>query len=303
MYKTSEIVRYYRKPFPEKGDVVIVRVSDKNEYGYNVDLLEYKNMKGFVTLSELSRKMVHRKKNIIDQEEIMPMSVLNTNKEKGTIDLSKKFLKDTDVDPIMEEFRYKHSIHRIGIEIHKLFCNYTKDQWDIEDVFSNTIWEIYDKHSELSHQDIFNNVIANPRSLFASDGCNEFFGGTFIDGMSKNIVSRITKKDCALDMEVKVLILDERGIDSLKEIFDLNGEVGKNKLTISFPSPPVYNLLLEGDDEDELRATLSKLKDLIRQRTIERGGLFSIHADIKIVKESKVDIKYISDFDLDRISV
>jgi len=303
MYKTSEIVRYYRKSFPEKGDIVIVRVSDKNEFGYNVDLLEYNNIKGFVTLSEISRKMVHRKKNIIDQEEIMPMSVLNTNKEKGTIDLSKKFLKESDVDPIMDEFKYKHSIHRIGIEIHKLFCNFMKDQRDIEEVFSNTIWDVYDRHSDLSHQDIFNNVIANPKSLFASDGCLEFFGESFIDGMSKNIVNRITKKDCALDLEVKVLILDERGIDSLKEIFDLTSEVGKNKLTVSFPSPPVYNLLLEGDDEDELRAILGNLKDVIKQRTVERGGLFSIHADIKIVKESKVDIKYISDFDLDRILV
>lgn len=303
MYKTSDILRYYRKEFPDKGDVVIVRISDKNEYGYHVDLLEYKNMKGFVTLSEISRKTVHRKKNIVDQDEIMPMSVLNIDKEKGMIDLSKKFLRESDINPIIEQFKYTYSLHRLGIEIHRLFCNYTKDQKDIEDVFNNTIWDVYDKHSALTHQNIFNNIISNPKSIFSSDECNELFGQLFMDGMTKNITNRIIRKDCALDMEVKVLILDERGIDSLKEIFDLDSLVGENKLTITFPSPPIYNLLLEGDNEDEMKNILNNLKDIIKERTMQRNGLFSVHQDTKIVKESKIDIKYISDYDLDKILV
>ena len=282
----------------------MVKIGKRNEYGYDVTLLDYNNASGFVTLSELSRRSRHRKKNIVDQGDIMPMTVLVSDQEKETIDLSKRYLRQDEVDEINDQFKYKHNIHRIGIEIYKLFCNYdkTKDK-DIEQIFENTIWNLYDKNENVTPQVIFNNIIANPVDIFSGANCEELFGKYFIEEICKNITNRVTKKDSSLEMDLRVLILDEKGIDSLKEIFDLNNEIENNKLTIKFPSPPIYNLLLEGDDENELRQILEKIKLIVETKTKERGGLFSIQSDIKIVKESKLDLKFISDYDLDKIIV
>ena len=301
MYNSCETNRFYRAKYPKKDDVVIVRILERSEHGYNVELLEY-NKKGFVTLRELSRRTRHRKKNIVSIGDEMPMSVVNVDPNKDIIDLSKRYINNSEVDGFMEKYRYDQMIYRIGIEISNLFNNYTDEKHDSEDVFESTIWSLYDETPDMTSQERFKYIVEDPKRCFSKDNY-ELFGETFIDLMSNNLKSRITKKNCRLGMDVRVLILDERGIDSLKEIFDLKDQVGNFKLTVSLPAPPVYNLILKGKNEEELKPVMESLQKVIEERTKERGGLFNINDDIKVVKESEISLKFISNYDLERINL
>jgi translation initiation factor 2 subunit 1 len=82
--------RFYEKEFPEKGDIVIVKVKRVAEMGAYVSLLEYSGLEGMILMSELSKRRIRSVKKIVRVGRHEVVLVLRVDKEKGYIDLSKK---------------------------------------------------------------------------------------------------------------------------------------------------------------------------------------------------------------------
>ena len=100
--------RFYENEFPEKDDLVMGQISDVEETHAVVELLEYGRREGVITTREFTRI---RRGNI--QKKIMQLKkmrkvevyvVLNVDKEKGYIDLSKKRVEKLDSTEIEDKF-------------------------------------------------------------------------------------------------------------------------------------------------------------------------------------------------------
>ena len=82
--------RFYRKDFPEEGDLVITQATKLHENGAYVVLLEYQNMEGLILSTEVTKKRVKSVNKFIKIGKTETMMVIRVDKEKRYIDLSKK---------------------------------------------------------------------------------------------------------------------------------------------------------------------------------------------------------------------
>lgn len=74
--------------YPQRDDLVIVRVSQILDYGTFVELMEYNNLRGFVHISNVSTSWVKNIRNFVKMNQVRAAKVLNVDVAKGQIDLS-----------------------------------------------------------------------------------------------------------------------------------------------------------------------------------------------------------------------
>lgn len=83
-------IRFYEHKFPEKEELVMVKVKRIAEMGAYVSLLEYNGLEGMILMSELSKRRIRSVKKIVRVGRHEVVLVLRVDQEKGYIDLSKK---------------------------------------------------------------------------------------------------------------------------------------------------------------------------------------------------------------------
>ncbi|HNV01067.1 MAG TPA: S1 RNA-binding domain-containing protein [archaeon] len=74
--------------YPQRDDLVVVRVSQILDYGVFVELLEFGNVRGFVHISNVSSSWVKNIRNFVKPNQVRVAKVLNVDIEKRQIDLS-----------------------------------------------------------------------------------------------------------------------------------------------------------------------------------------------------------------------
>ncbi|MCX6804261.1 MAG: S1 RNA-binding domain-containing protein [Candidatus Diapherotrites archaeon] len=74
--------------FPERDDFAVVKVIQILDYGVFVELLEYKNSRGFVHISNVSSSWVKNIRNFVKMNQVRVAKVLNVDILKKQIDLS-----------------------------------------------------------------------------------------------------------------------------------------------------------------------------------------------------------------------
>jgi len=97
---------------PEKGDIVICKITKVMNYGVFAELLEYDNQKGFVHISEVASRWVKNIRNFAKEGETRAAKVMSISPEKNQIDLSL-----TKVSP---------NIQRLKIEEYKQLVRNTR---------------------------------------------------------------------------------------------------------------------------------------------------------------------------------
>jgi translation initiation factor 2 alpha subunit (eIF-2alpha) len=320
MFKFNSNYRYYRNELPKESDIVIGQVVSRSEdFGYNIRLLEYDGILGFIIMSELSRKTRHRKKNIVSIGDIFPFSVLSVVPSNKLINLSRKFIKKEEIGPHLDEMQYKTFLHKLVIEVFNVYKN-TYPEIDVkkDDVLENTLWKIFDDQNgndgdnendenyednkeKQTYKDVFYEILNNPPKLFHEKGRN-YFDKPFIENMVDYMKSRITQDNCIYGLDVSVMILNEEGIYALKEIFDLKENANNHKLRVNFSAIPTYNLTLEGSDVENVRQTLNSFKDIIHDRTTKRKGIYNLRNDTFLIKEPTKTMKFMPKMMLDNYS-
>ncbi len=74
--------------YPQREDLVVVRVSQILDYGVFVELLEFGHVRGFVHISNVSSSWVKNIRNFVKPNQVRVAKVLNVDLEKKQIDLS-----------------------------------------------------------------------------------------------------------------------------------------------------------------------------------------------------------------------
>ena len=108
------MVYCYKKKITEINDIVIAIVDKISEYGIEVTLSEYNNVKGFINCSEVSRKKRVNLNKLLTVGKDVLLHVIQIDEEKEFIDLSKRTIGDEDI----KIFNVKHKLH---IQLYNLF--------------------------------------------------------------------------------------------------------------------------------------------------------------------------------------
>jgi translation initiation factor 2 subunit 1 len=74
--------------FPNRDDFVVVKVTQILDYGVFVELLEYKNARGFIHISNVSSSWVKNIRNFVKMNQVRVAKVLNVDLVKKQIDLA-----------------------------------------------------------------------------------------------------------------------------------------------------------------------------------------------------------------------
>lgn len=109
--------RFYEERFPEKEELVMVKVSRVAEMGAYVTLLEYSGLEGMILMSELSKRRIRSVKKLVRVGRHEVVLVLRVDKEKGYIDLSKKRVSPEDIVRCEERFSKSKKVHQIMFHI------------------------------------------------------------------------------------------------------------------------------------------------------------------------------------------
>ena len=97
---------------------------------------------------------------------------------------------------------------------------------------------------------------------------------------------------------VRVLTFSEKGVDDLKEIFNVELDAANEEYTlkIDMVASPMYKITIEGPDEEKIKELLDEVVNKIKNNV--KNGFFSVHQDVTVVKKSVTDLKFLSKFSL-----
>ncbi|MBT4192458.1 MAG: S1 RNA-binding domain-containing protein [Candidatus Diapherotrites archaeon] len=74
--------------YPDRNELVVVKITQVLDYGVFVELLEYGNRRGFVHISNVSSSWVKNIRNLVKMNQVRVAKVLNIDLDKKQIDLS-----------------------------------------------------------------------------------------------------------------------------------------------------------------------------------------------------------------------
>ena len=152
--------RFYKNELPLLDDIVLGRVVSLGEFGIKVRLPEYNNIDAFLNYKDAStKKKLYQIKKQVKINREYPMTVIEVNQEKKYINLSKKYLVESE-EVEFKEFYNKYKICKL------IMANFNRkkkirDMSRIIDYYDKILWK-YDKNEIY---DIFNKIKKNEISV------------------------------------------------------------------------------------------------------------------------------------------
>lgn len=304
------IKRFYKKTFPDADDIVMAKIINENEYGYNCLLLEYDNLEGFLSSSELV-KGKYVKKHLLKEGETLSLVVLKTDENKKIVELSKKRVKDNDKETMTIKYKTCSNINRLVNECYVMYlkyCDISKSDiiHTIEELMNDTVWKFYEEeegedasNDKLNYDTIYKNILANPSLLFP----HELFEDDFVDKAKHNIQKRIIKNNMTTETDLSLLLMEENAVSKLKSILDTSAiNYDGYKINVTIISPPHYKIRIEGQCPIKGSEILNEIKNSMVQKASQFQSTLQFEKT-KMVSESSYEIKFLADFDLERLEL
>ena len=306
--------RFYKNEYPTVNDIVMVKVVDKNEYGYNVILLEYNNIPAFINLTELIKRRI-KKKNVIKIDEVLPLYVIHVDENKKHINLSKNKLSLEDALQFSNNYKFRLNLNKLGLEIYNLHKLYDlSSTLTPEDIMENTIWRTIDNYyndnndnndnnynnQDVNYEKIYNYILRNLDILNT-----DILPIDFIEKVTENIKTRIIKKNMISETEIKLLVMSKEGVYAIKNLLDIKLEdkyINDFNVDIVTYGSSSYKIILYGTCDELAQEIVDNILMNIKNNSQKYKSIFSIVSNNKIIKESDMDIKFLSTYDLNKFT-
>lgn len=280
------MVYYYKKKFPDTDDIVIGQVDKISEYGIEVTLVEFDNLKGFINCSEVSRKKRVNFNKILTIGKEVFLHVMQVDKEKGFVDLSKRTICDEDIKTFKEK-------HKIYIQLYNVFKQlYMKlnqisnpesiNENELYHFMCGSFWEIETEieiqgvQEKLLNKDTYNEVLEfiDFESLGRS---KEEFVGVLINFID----SKVNKTKPELSETIKLMTYSSTGLADIKYALDfgsfnfIQGLLTDFEIKINYISSSAYVILIaqkefELFNELSIEDAIGLIKQEIKSRAIEK---------------------------------
>ena len=294
------VERFFRDELPSLNDLVMVKViREEDEIGYYCQLLEYNNIEGFLPLSELVKKK-YAKKHILKPDQVLPMAINKVEHAHKIVNLTKKRVSNEESDKKKELYRVCNDINKLINEYYRIYlsCHKNDDKLTITEFMDCTIWDLYETLENDYHK-VYQHILHNPKSILSDD----IFDSNFINLVADNVNKRITFTNKVINLDLKLIVIDENPISKIKEIMNLALLPGqaKNeyKIKVLVLTSPYYRVRVEGDFDNFADVT-EQIKNQIIENSKNIKSILNFN-EPKVEREATCKIKYYSEYDLAKI--
>ena len=261
---------FYNEQFPNKNSVVMCKIKEVNEIGVIVNLSEYNDIEGMIMLEEVSRMYKTNQKKKFKVGSYLCALVLNVDKEKGFIDLSKKQVGDED--KLLCEKNYKNNKKIVNI-VNGFLTNKNIDYYDF---MSKTLWKLdeidyYNRLMEINEDN--NNSIEN---YFEIENKEEF-----ISYLLEKIKNGPKKIECIFELKCT----STNGIEDVKRIIkkSLEQNISHEKIKINLLKYPQFVMYSKSDNYKLVVENMNFIIEFIKNNVENKKLEFKILKELYIL--------------------
>lgn len=255
---------FYQEKVPKPNELVMTYISTIDDIGIFCTLLEYNNIEGFITFSEISRKPMRSiSKNIkVGQKHILQVISV----EETYINLSKRHLDDEDKNKGLEKYNMGKNIHSIAKHLADI------KHIELEEIYKLMIWPLYKNYNHpydafkiLASKDI--NIYEDLDLLIPLD---------YMDALTKIVRHRLTVQPIKIGSEVDVTSY-VGGIQDIKYALKtaLDNNVSNLNIQIQLVTSPTFLIFTTSIDELMAINAINKVSDMIKEEITKLGGNFT----------------------------
>ena len=282
------MVYYYKNKFPSKDDIISAKVINISEYGVEVSLNEYNDLKGFINCNEISRKKrinIHKLLSI-DKEVIL--HVVNVNEQQQLVDLSKKSIRDEDILNFTKKYKLHIQLYNIFKQFYMKLYNFDSleqiNEIKLYEFMNLTLWKIQlDYENEYILEKILNkkiNIEINNSINFDYD--NFITKDHFTQVLNDYIKNKINRIKPELVENIKLMTYNSSGLADIKYSLDFKNFMEYEKIVkdfdikINYISGSNYSIILEQKEFDltsdiTINDALLLIKKEIKNRSNEKS--------------------------------
>ena len=235
------MVYLYYKKFPKVDDIVKAKIEKINQLGIEVTLPEYDNLNGYITYNEASRKKNFNINKIFTVGYDVNLIVINVDRDKKYIDLSKRTISDNESDLFTVKLKKYMVLYNMWKYIYQRYWEIFSDinNNKFEQFLNCTLWKLLQLKNDDTEY-IYNICINSDRNseiidlLEGKDGGGEGEGegkddegkgdGYNYDKIKKILDDYIKTKINVIKPEkeivLNILSFAENGLNDIKQILD-----------------------------------------------------------------------------------
>jgi len=250
--------------FPNRDDFAVVKVIQILDYGVFVELLEYKNARGFIHISNVSSSWVKNIRNFVKMNQVRVAKVLNVDLVKNQIDLSFAGVNPMRERQVLNQFKQINREEKL-IEILSKSTNkpFTEVWAAVVDPLTQIHGSLYEAFEKIALGYDFSSEVAKewvvPVKQLVKD----------------NIV--VSKKE--ISGKAKLSCLASNGLAIIKNIL-IDFESTKT-CVVSYAGGGTYNIACSGLTFKEADKTLTKLVESAEKNSKKAGISFEFTRDEK----------------------
>ena len=250
--------------YPDKGDFVVVKITQVLDYGVFAELLEYEKVRGFVHISNVSSSWVKNIRNFVKINQVRVAKVLNVDLEKKQIDLSFAGISSQKEKQKLTEFKQVNREEKLIQILAKTEKKKFDDVWEeVADPLIEEYGSLYDSFEKIHLGENVEKVIGKKWATAVKDL------------VEKNVV--ISKK--ALKGNLKLSSIESNGLEDVKEVLNT---IDKEKYaSIIYSGAGSYAITVQGSTFKEAEKLLSGVIENAQKVAKEKGVSFEFKQEEK----------------------
>lgn len=261
--------RFYEEEYPKVQSFVKVHVTQISDMGAYVKLLEYGDVEGMIQFSELSRLRIRSFKKVIQIGDTVIAKVIQLDKEKGYIDLSKKSVSMEDATLCEERYQKTRAV----VEIMRQLAITTGNS--LLELNQRIAWPL-NKDSQFGKScfDAFRISIQEPDLVWSKVN---------ITPKEKKIIQvqickRLSPKLVKIRADVHVMCFKSEGIEAVKTSLLAGIRQGTKEIPVSIRLiyPPLYVIFVSSFDGQVGINLVEKVLIAITDKILEMGGAINV---------------------------
>ncbi|MBS3059978.1 MAG: translation initiation factor IF-2 subunit alpha [DPANN group archaeon] len=245
------------REWPERGDLVIIKIKRVTTFGANADIEDY-NKEGFIHISEVSSSWVKNIRNFLSEGQIRVAEVKRVKPDENLIDLSLRRVSE-------QQSKRKQTEHKREKRADKLFEKLCKEKKiDLKETYQKIAVPLIDEYGELLTA--LENIAVYGKETFEGVNIDKKWQEDLLTFAQDNIkVSEVVRHG-----DLTISSTSGEGVDLLKSALKEAQKItGKD---IEYISAPKYRISASGIDYSEADKLLQKAADAAITYIKKHGG-------------------------------
>ncbi|MBT4870284.1 MAG: S1 RNA-binding domain-containing protein [Candidatus Diapherotrites archaeon] len=192
--------------YPDRNELVVVKVTQILDYGVFAELLEYDNAKGFIHISNVSSSWVKNIRNVVKSNQVRVAKVLNIDTEKRQIDLSFARVSPQREKQKLAEFK------QVNREENLIQILAKQEKKKFDDVWDEVADPLIEEYGSLF--DAFEKI------LFGED-VEKIIGKNWVKPVKQLVEKNVVISKKVLKGNLKLSSLSQDGLEDVKEVLSV----------------------------------------------------------------------------------